>query len=263
MLNLFKHKTNDLLKDDDYISLQKVGDILCNARNAQHKDIDEVAASLKLRIEYIISLENGDWKKLPAETYAKGYLQKYCDLLEIENPLKTKKIDRRSEEKLSTPPNNTHGRRKNDKFTATDNKNAENELETASNRSNKSNRGTSTPQRAPSFYGALISKTKAEKEASPIKAKIATALLVLCISAGLYTIISNSEIIKRKDISTVKSVPERLMIYSDEQKYNIDYVNDVLLKNCDGLMPINLCAGGENTLKAIENNIKESSNKQN
>lgn len=45
--------------------------------------IEDISERLKIRKTYILALEEGDFKKIPGEIYAKGYLKLYEDYLGI------------------------------------------------------------------------------------------------------------------------------------------------------------------------------------
>ena len=60
-----------------------IGQKLQKARKALNLHEDDVASELHLGKEIIIWLENDDFKKIAAPTYARGYLSNYAKLLKI------------------------------------------------------------------------------------------------------------------------------------------------------------------------------------
>jgi transcriptional regulator with XRE-family HTH domain len=62
-------------------SLSEIGGSLRDARISFSLSIDEVANELMISPSQIEALEQGDWSKLPAEVYARGYLRRYADFL--------------------------------------------------------------------------------------------------------------------------------------------------------------------------------------
>lgn len=63
--------------------VQNLGDLLREKRKKLQLDIKQVADDTKIRAEYIIALEAGDFAKFPANVYAKGFLKKYAKYLGI------------------------------------------------------------------------------------------------------------------------------------------------------------------------------------
>jgi transcriptional regulator with XRE-family HTH domain len=63
--------------------VQNVGDLLREKRRQLGKDIKEVAEHTKIRAEYLIALETGQYDKFASDVYAKGFLKKYAKYLGI------------------------------------------------------------------------------------------------------------------------------------------------------------------------------------
>ena len=61
-----------------------VGELLKKKREESGRDLKEIAETLKIRLDYLKALEEGDLKKLPAEVYLKGYLIEYAKILDLD-----------------------------------------------------------------------------------------------------------------------------------------------------------------------------------
>lgn len=61
-----------------------LGQRLRDARERQELSIEEAAAQLRLRRDYLEALENADWAQLPEEVYALGFLRQYARLLGVD-----------------------------------------------------------------------------------------------------------------------------------------------------------------------------------
>jgi len=59
----------------------KVGEILKKVREAKGISLESIAAEIKIPIYYLRAIETGDWEKLPASAYVKGYLRLYANYL--------------------------------------------------------------------------------------------------------------------------------------------------------------------------------------
>lgn len=78
--------------------VQNLGDLLREKRKKLGLDIKQVADDTKIRAEYIIALEAGDYSKFPASVYAKGFLKKYAKYLRI-SPERAAAMYRRENDK--------------------------------------------------------------------------------------------------------------------------------------------------------------------
>lgn len=74
--------------------VQNVGDLLREKRKKLGIDIKQVADDTKIRTEYLLALEAGNFEKFPASVYARGFLQKYAKYLGI-NPERVAAMYRR------------------------------------------------------------------------------------------------------------------------------------------------------------------------
>jgi transcriptional regulator with XRE-family HTH domain len=61
-----------------------LGQKLCKARKKLKISIEEAEAKTKVRTKYLEALENGDYRLLPSNVYIKGFLQNYCQLLNLD-----------------------------------------------------------------------------------------------------------------------------------------------------------------------------------
>jgi cytoskeleton protein RodZ len=65
-------------------SLPQLGQRLREARDARGVTLEEVAARLRLGVATIRSMEEGSFERLPAATYARGYLRAYSNFLGLD-----------------------------------------------------------------------------------------------------------------------------------------------------------------------------------
>jgi len=64
--------------------LVELAHCLKKRREAENLTVDEIALSLKLRAVYIQALESGDWRDMPGEVYALGFLKQYASYLHVD-----------------------------------------------------------------------------------------------------------------------------------------------------------------------------------
>lgn len=64
--------------------IENLGEELRMARNKTNLSIDEVASIIKIRKDYLLALEMGDFNALPSGLYSKNYLKKYANFLNID-----------------------------------------------------------------------------------------------------------------------------------------------------------------------------------
>jgi|GEM_PF-6414451 len=70
----------------DSVDAVKAGRILRRARQFAKKDMEDIAAEMRVKLYIIEDLENGDWSRMPGDTYAKGYMRRYAEIVDIEPP---------------------------------------------------------------------------------------------------------------------------------------------------------------------------------
>ncbi|HVV91327.1 MAG TPA: helix-turn-helix transcriptional regulator, partial [Solirubrobacterales bacterium] len=61
-----------------------IGDTLSAARTRRAVDLDEVHAATGIRPRYLQAIEEEDWEALPEEFYARSFLRKYAQFLELD-----------------------------------------------------------------------------------------------------------------------------------------------------------------------------------
>lgn len=61
-----------------------LGEKFKQARNIAKLSIDEIAGQTKIPAKYLYWLENGEYEKMPAEVYVKGFIVKYVKILNLE-----------------------------------------------------------------------------------------------------------------------------------------------------------------------------------
>ena len=62
-----------------------LGDILRREREKQNLTVKDVEQETSIRALYIEAIENGDYKSLPGEVYAKGFIRNYAGFLKLDN----------------------------------------------------------------------------------------------------------------------------------------------------------------------------------
>ena len=70
----------------DVADAVKAGRTLRRARQYAKKNIEDIAAEMRVELSVLYALENGDWSKLPGDTYAKGYMRRYAEIVGIDEP---------------------------------------------------------------------------------------------------------------------------------------------------------------------------------
>jgi hypothetical protein len=55
----------------------EIGQTLCRTREARDEDLAYVSDLLRIRIDYLAALEEGELGRLPGRPYALGYLRSY------------------------------------------------------------------------------------------------------------------------------------------------------------------------------------------
>ncbi len=68
----------------DYVHL---GEMLRDSRMGLGWNVDHVAQTLRIRGDWVVALEKGDFSVFPGQVYAKGYLSNYMRLLGVESLL--------------------------------------------------------------------------------------------------------------------------------------------------------------------------------
>ena len=63
---------------------QTVGEVLQQARQKKHKEIDAIAAQLCIRPRYLEALEMSNYQDFPGQTYALGFLRTYANYLGLD-----------------------------------------------------------------------------------------------------------------------------------------------------------------------------------
>lgn len=61
-----------------------VGDYLRQAREARGLQVGDIAQTLKLGPRQVEALECGDWKKLPGQTFIRGFVRNYARLVQLD-----------------------------------------------------------------------------------------------------------------------------------------------------------------------------------
>ena len=70
-----------------------IGEILRQAREEMGFSEKEVADDLQIPLKFIVSFERGEWAKLPARVYSRGFIKKYADYLELQSEEVLKEFD--------------------------------------------------------------------------------------------------------------------------------------------------------------------------
>jgi cytoskeletal protein RodZ len=71
------------MNDKKENSEEKPGEVLKAERLRRGLDVATVAEQLHITRHYLLALENGEYHKLPAPIFAKGYMRSYAKLFDI------------------------------------------------------------------------------------------------------------------------------------------------------------------------------------
>ena len=71
------------MNDKNENSEEKPGEVLKAERLRRGLDVATVAEQLHITRHYLLALENGEYHKLPAPIFAKGYMRSYAKLFDI------------------------------------------------------------------------------------------------------------------------------------------------------------------------------------
>lgn len=63
--------------------MRNISNILKEEREKKGLSLDDVVDALKIRKNFIVDIENGDYNSLPSESYAMGFVKNYADFLGI------------------------------------------------------------------------------------------------------------------------------------------------------------------------------------
>jgi hypothetical protein len=61
-----------------------IGGILREARNRRKLDLSEVEGAIKIRMRYLLAMENEEWDVLPGGAYTRGFLRTYASYLGLD-----------------------------------------------------------------------------------------------------------------------------------------------------------------------------------
>ncbi len=64
--------------------MRKISEILSDTRIEKGYSVDQVVRATKIKKLFIIAIENGEYEKLPSESYALGFVKNYASLLGID-----------------------------------------------------------------------------------------------------------------------------------------------------------------------------------
>lgn len=64
--------------------MRKISEILADTRTERGYTVDQVVRATKIKRAFIIAIENGEYEKLPSESYALGFVKNYASLLGID-----------------------------------------------------------------------------------------------------------------------------------------------------------------------------------
>lgn len=65
------------------IKKKTIGEILKRARLKKGDSLEQVEEATKIRLRYLVAIEENDWDKLPVGPYTVGFLKKYCQYLGV------------------------------------------------------------------------------------------------------------------------------------------------------------------------------------
>jgi cytoskeletal protein RodZ len=61
-----------------------IGGILREARNRRKLDLSEVEGAIKIRMRYLLAMENEEWDVLPGGAYTRGFIRTYASYLGLD-----------------------------------------------------------------------------------------------------------------------------------------------------------------------------------
>ena len=61
-----------------------IGDLLRAEREKQNLSVKDIEKATSIRALYIDAIEKGDYKTLPGEVYAKGFVRNYANYLKLD-----------------------------------------------------------------------------------------------------------------------------------------------------------------------------------
>jgi cytoskeleton protein RodZ len=61
-----------------------IGATLREARNRRKVELSEVEAAIKIRVRYLLAIENEEWDALPGDAYARGFIRTYAYYLGLD-----------------------------------------------------------------------------------------------------------------------------------------------------------------------------------
>jgi Helix-turn-helix domain len=61
-----------------------IGATLRQARNRRKVELSEVEAAIKIRVRYLLAIENEEWDALPGDAYARGFVRTYAYYLGLD-----------------------------------------------------------------------------------------------------------------------------------------------------------------------------------
>lgn len=71
---------------DDIKSLKDLGEYLMNERKRAGITIEQIQKQTKIRIKYLVAIENGDFTAIPGgSVYVKGFLKNYVDVIGLDS----------------------------------------------------------------------------------------------------------------------------------------------------------------------------------
>ncbi|MBY0509518.1 MAG: helix-turn-helix domain-containing protein, partial [Rhodospirillaceae bacterium] len=70
--------------DAQKASETSVGTLLCATRMRLGKDLQQIAAILHIRYNYLVAIEDGRYEDLPGQAYAIGFVRAYADHLGLD-----------------------------------------------------------------------------------------------------------------------------------------------------------------------------------
>lgn len=74
--------------------MKTAGQILAETRIARKLELEDVARITRIRPQFLRSIENDDYQKLPSGAVAKGFVRNYCEFLGL-NPAQVQAVFRR------------------------------------------------------------------------------------------------------------------------------------------------------------------------
>ncbi len=95
--------TPDVRVNEHHVHSETLGQYLRRHRETCQVSIEELSWATKVKKEYLLAMESGDFSTLPGEIFAKGYLRSYSQYLGMDPKATLDKYNMCKEQKCVVP----------------------------------------------------------------------------------------------------------------------------------------------------------------